>query len=100
MTRQQYDNVVNKMHVLIEKQGCVCIKAVFDKAKFDRFYQEAGITYNVDYEASGDFNGGDVYVYSLLTDRQGSRSIYEIANDASYIISEIGYYQPKKIEVF
>ena len=99
MTRQQFDNVTAKMHDLIEKQCCVCIKAVFDRVEFERFYQEAGITYNVDYKASGNFGDGDVYVYAILTDEQGSRSAYEIANDAAYIISEIGYYQPKKIEV-
>ena len=94
MTTQQADNVINKLHDIIDKQFCACIKATFSEAAGDKFRSEMfgkGLDYDISY--------GNGICYVFVTIINDSDSLYDLHNYAGYVISEIVYCQPKKIEV-
>ena len=93
MTRYQYDNAINKLHTVIDKTGCACIKATFASINFDRFQDQSDLRMNVDYEISG--WGGDIIVFALILNRED----IDTHEYAGYVISEIQYYGAKKIDI-
>ena len=96
MTRQQSDNAINKLHDLLDKQFCACIKAHFSNENYNRFDNGTDLG-SANYEVSFAGTRG-VYVIAVITNGNGS-DLYEMHNDAAYIISEILEYQPTKIEI-
>lgn len=94
MTRLQFDNACNKMHDVLDAQGCVCIKATMNSANFDRFMDgcvdlRSGIDYH--YSCMGN---DTVYVYVLVL----NDSDYDKHEYAGFVASELEYYGAKKIE--
>lgn len=95
MTTTQFDNACYKAHELIDKQGCVCIKATMSQENFARLMHECRdlrpiIDYNYSY-----MGNNTVYVYALVL----NDGDYDKHEYAGFVMSELVFnYGAKKIE--
>ena len=94
MTRDDYDRVVFRVHDILDKQGCVMIKAQMrDDASVDLFQAEAQeLRLYTDYEIS--YFGNDPYLLFVVTNSPS----YDMHEYAGYILSNLIYCKPQKIQ--
>ena len=92
MTRYQIDNVVNKAHDLLDKQGCVCVKAIIRPMDFRGMRSESDLRRDVDYSVQ--INETNAVLYSTIIEEDA----YDAHNRLGYILSELIYRNPIKME--